>query len=287
MADRAAGLAVGAALALVAVLCWPGSPAAQDGDPSEAGPDGPSAAAPVLTAEPPSILIQEEGLVLDEQRWRYGEAAGRAWRVRVPLPGRASIAPSEDVVPFSELLPTDQGPWAAVNGGFYERGPMGLVVSGGVEHNPLSARGGSGVFQWTPAGPRIVHRTAWTPGAPEAVQSIDRLVDAGRSLVKARPDARSAARSAVAISADALWLVVLADDASIHELPGVGVQLEDTVVLGLPLWTFAEYLVQELGAQTALNLDGAISTQLAVSTSTGGYAVRGERGTINAVVVRP
>lgn len=281
--DRAAGAAlVGAALLLLALL--PGAPAVQPGAP---GSVPPPASPPSVAVDPPTTLLAAEGLVLEEQRWRYGEASGRAWRVRVPLPGRAQVVPSEAVVPFAALVPTDPGPWAAINGGFYERGPMGLVVSGGVERSPRSPRGGSGIFSWSAAGPSIGHRDAWAPGAPEALQSIDRLVDAGRSLVKRREEARAAARSAVAISDEALWLVALADEASVAPLPQGGVQLHDTVVLGLPLWAFADYLAQELGARTALNLDGAVSTQLQVSTPDGTWEVRGERGTINALVVRP
>lgn len=258
-------------------------------------PVPPVPAEAVLTVEKAEILLQDGDLVLDRQRWTFGEASGWAWRAWVPLPGAARVTHSDDVVPFSALVPADDaGPWAAVNGGFYERGPMGLVVSDGVERNAWSKRGGSGIFQWSAAaGPSIVHRSAWSPGPTQAVQSIDRLVDAGKSLVEQRPGARAAARTAVAIGRDRLWLIALADDASIEPLEGSadggveGAQLHDTVVLGLPLWTFAEYLADHVGADTAVNMDGAISTQLAVAGAGRRFEIRGERGTINSVLIRP
>ncbi len=247
---------------------------------------------PPLETDTPTLLFQSEGLRLEQQGWRWGDASGQAWRVSVPLPGRAEVEASDSVTAFAALLPGDPGPWATINGGFYERGAMGLVVSDGAEHSPLSRRGGSGVFSWSAdSGPRIQHRSDWTAGAPQALQSIDRLVDAGHSLVKQRPTARSAARSAVAISSDRLWLVALADDASIEPLPRAGgaelVQLHDTVVIGLPLWAFADYLIDAVGAEQALNLDGAVSTQLVVQTPDRRFEVLGERGTINSLTIRP
>ena len=303
--DRVALSALVGVGLLVAGLTWPDGPASggppdaidatDASDADEAASPENQLPAPTLQVEPPQVLLQADGLVLEQQSWRLGEAHGKAWRVHVPLPGRVQVRPSPTggVVPFSDLLPTDAGPWAALNGGFYERGPMGLVVSDGIEVSPLSSRGGSGVFSWGPAGPAVVHRTAWHAGAPQALQSIDRLVDAGKSLVKRKEAARSAARSAVAISDGQLWLVALADDDSIDPLPGGagpgegGVQLHDTVVIGLPLWIFADYLVDQLGARSALNLDGAISTQLLVRTPGHSFEVRGENGTIDSVVIRP
>lgn len=263
----------------VAILVWPAAPAASAG--TAAGPVGPTVA---LDAAVP--LLAEGGLQLESRAWRFEGAQGTAWIARVALPGGAQVRPSAEVRPFDELLPGDAGPWAAINGGFYEHGPMGLVVSDGQEHSPLSPRGGSGIFQWGPAAPAILHRSAWTPGPPQALQSIDRLVDAGRSLVKARDQARAAARSAVVLTGTELLLVALADGEGIETLPD-GVQLHRTVARGLPLWAFAELLVQGLDAQTALNLDGAISTQMAVQAQGRRFHLRGEAGTINVLVIRP
>ncbi|NOY26600.1 MAG: phosphodiester glycosidase family protein [Oligoflexia bacterium] len=283
---------LGAVSLLVMALLWPAVPAAEPSAEPAAGP------APVLAeleVDPPRVLWEDHGLVLEQQAWRLGQDSGQAWRVHVARPGVAQVRAASGVTPFAELVPTDPGPWAAINGGFYEFGPMGLVVSDGEVRKPLSVRGGSGVFAWSKElGPSIVHRSAYVPGATQAVQSIDRLVDQGRRLVKRREGARAAARSAVAISKDGLWLVALADDDSIVPLvsdtggPKVeGAQLRATVARGLPLWAFADYLRTAVGAQTALNLDGAISTQLTVVGAEHRFEIRGERGTINAVVIRP
>ncbi|MCK6503623.1 phosphodiester glycosidase family protein [Myxococcota bacterium] len=281
MTDRSAtGALVGTGL-LVLVLCWPGAPGAVEVSAAPVAPER------TVQVDAPQVILQGEGLVLEQQAWRFQGQAGTAWRVRVPLPGAARVQASEEVVAFTELLPTDDGPWAAINGGFYEDGAMGLVVSDGVEHTGLSRRGGSGVFAWSPAGPQVLHRDRWAAGPPQALQSIDRLVDAGRNLVKAREGAPLAARSAVVVGSDALWLVALAGHDSIAGLWVDGVQLRGTSGRGLPLWAFADYLVDELGAVQALNLDGAISTQLAVQVPGQRFAVRGEAGTINAVVLRP
>lgn len=250
-----------------------------------------AAAAPpaeqTLALEAPRTLREEGGLRLEEQGWSWGEERGTAWRVSVPLPGRATVSPARSVVEFDALLPADAGPWAAINGGFYdpEGRAMGLVVSGGRERSAFVRGGGSGVFFVGPAGPAVVHRDAWKPGPAEALQSIDRLVDEGRSLVKRR-EGPLAARSAVAVGADRLWLLALAGEQSVVPLSD-GARLDATAGNGLPLGVFAEWIVRSTGAITALNLDGAVSTQLAVRTSAGAFRVRGERGTINAIVLRP
>lgn len=280
LSDRVVTVVLAATALFVAVLCLPSAPAS-----STSG----VAPAPTRTVqvEEPVVLLEEGGLVLDRQSWSFEGRTGTAWRARVPLTGTARVVPSAQVLPFDELLPTDTGPWAAINGGFYEAGAMGLVVASGVEHTALSPRGGSGVFQFGPAGAAVVHRDAWLPGAPEALQSIDRLVDQGRNLVKRREGAALAARSAVVVGRDALWLVALAEDESVQPLATKGARLRGTSGRGLPLWSFAAYLIEQCGAREALNLDGAISTQLAARTSTDRFALVGEAGTINALVLRP
>lgn len=240
-----------------------------------------------LKLDPPVTRLESGGLRLEEQAWSLGDSHGTAWRVSVPLPGHASVSATPSVVAFSELLPADTGPWAAINGGFYDtdKAAMGLVVSGGTERAPLRPSGGSGVFFWAPTGPHVVHRDAWAPGPPEAVQSIDRLVDQGKSVV-GHLDGPLAARSAVAVGRARLWIVALSAAEGIHPVDG-GVQLDHTVAHGLSLGRFAEYLLQSTDTVEALNLDGAVSTQLSVRTPEGAFALRGERGTINAVVLRP
>jgi hypothetical protein len=241
-----------------------------------------------LTVDTPQVLADRDGLVVDVQRWRIGDRAGLAWRVRAPRDVVMDVVPSERDVPFSELLPAE-GAWAAINGGFYEdHTATGLVVSDGVSRSPTGPRGGSGVVAWGPEPVRVVHVDAWAEGPREAVQSVDRLVDAGVSLVGARAGRPRAARSAIAVAQDAVWLVVLAEDASLHGASSrdTHVQLAGTSGYGMTLAEFADYLVQATAAQQALNLDGAISSQLAAEVGDVSLRVLGEHTTINAIVVR-
>ena len=252
--------------------------------------DGPIEFAPV------EVLHEREGLRLEAQRYRFEGLTGRAFRVRLPRRPDLRIVASDEVVDFDELLPNDRGPWAAINGGFYAAATpgepyeaMGLVMSGGDEHHELTRNGGSGVLVVTgDAAPVIVHRSDLDGSPREALQSIDRIVAGGENLVKPRDDARSAARSAVVVGEDHLWLVALTADGSLIPLRGAdGYGLKSTGWQGLPLWAFAQYLLETTDARDALNLDGAVSTQLAVRDGEYRFELRGERGTINAIVVRP
>jgi uncharacterized protein YigE (DUF2233 family) len=222
--------------------------------------------------------------VLD--RWTEGSERGWLVATRFPRDAVVEIVPADTAVRFSDLLPTDNEDWAAINGGFYDEtgAPMELVVSEGHIHHPLRARGGSGVLEADPLPARIVHRDAWQPGARMALQSIDRLVDAGQPLVASASEHR-AARSAVVIGADAVWLVVTFSDTSAFRTDD-GFQLQQTSGHGQTLRGFATLLVDHLRAEQALNLDGAVSTQLAARI--GGQTIRvlGERGTVQAVVLR-
>ncbi len=249
--------------------------------PSEAAASGAA-----LELSPPVQRLESGGLRLEEQAWRQGDEAGLAWRVSVALPGHASVSAVHSVADFSALLPKDAGPWAAINGGFYDVGreAMGLVVSAGQERAALQKSGGSGVFFVGPTGPRVVHRDAWAPGPTEALQSIDRLIEQGASLVN-KLEGNRAARSAVVVGKERLWIVALAASTA---APGAReITLDHTIGHGLTLGVFAQYLLQATDAVEALNLDGAVSTQLSVVTPEGRFDVHGERGTINAVVLRP
>lgn len=245
------------------------------------------AARPGLTLGEVASTEGTSGLTLESRPYTFNDTHGTVWVVRVARDAELRVMPSEAVQHLDRLLALPEtGSWAAVNGGFYERGPMGLVVSEGQELAPLSGRGGSGVLSWSPElGPQVQHRDSWTPGPTEALQSIDRLVDQGASLVNRRPKAQGAARSAVSLGESEIQLIVAADADSIRPREG-GAQLVNTVGRGLPLWAFAELLVQ-LGAQQALNMDGAISTGLLVSVDGKVTHLRSERGTINAVLLRP
>lgn len=254
---------------------------------SSGAPPASEAELPRVALQPETTLRSEGGLLLEQQPWTHGDVHGVAWRASVSLPGHPAISPSDGVVEFAALTPSDDGPWAAINGGFYDPSgkAMGLVVSGGVQRSALVRGGGSGVFLVGPVGPRVIHRDAWEQGPQEALQSIDRLIDDGKVLVKKR-DGPLAARSAVAIGRGRLWLIALAEDDSVVALPD-GARLRHTAGHGLSLGDFADYVLRTTGAAEALNLDGAVSTQLAVRTHEGVYRVRGELGTINAVVIRP
>src|SRR5262245_6650668 len=127
---------------------------------------GATQASDELVLEAPSPLRQEGGLLLEEQRWSWQGLSGVAWRASVPLPGKASVSSTGAVVGFQDLLPTDDGPWAAINGGFYDKGgkALGLVIAGGTERSAFLKGGGSGIFFVDPTGPRVIHRDAWSPG---------------------------------------------------------------------------------------------------------------------------
>ena len=262
-----------------------GTEPSEDTAPVEAVP--PLSVSDELRVWPVEVLLESDELTLEEQAWEYQDLRGRAWRVRVPLDGDVRVQVSDEIMSFNAFLPADAGPWAVINGGFYDRDlvAMGLVVADGVEHHPIRRSGGSGVFLVSEAGPRIVHRTDWEPGPAQALQSIDRLVAEGVSVVNSR-DNRGAARSAVAIGRDHLWLVVAVSEESTRTVPD-GVWLRWTAHSGLPLWAFADYITATTNAISALNLDGGGSTSLAVTTGDQLFRVIGERGTINALVVRP
>lgn len=268
-------------------------PAASRSDLPDSAPRAQEAQAFVLQspngveATAPIPVVAADGLHAETRTWRFAGRTGRAWHVYSPLPGRVAVRAARTPVDFDVLLPDDEaGSWVAVNGGFYDTGgdPMGVVISDGVVVNPHTGRGGSGILEVIGGVPRIVHSSDHDPSSTHAVQSIDRIVDGGRSLVTPRDDAPLAARTAVVISDDRIELVVLAERDSIVG-DGNDVHLTLTSGRGLPLWAFAEYLVLTCDASEALNLDGAVSTQLAARIGDESIRVRGVLGTPNAVVL--
>lgn len=280
-------------LTLITLACsGPPGEAAAPPTQAQSAPLAPSAPS-VITLGETVTLMSEGGLSVERQRWLWAPDDGQppinmvTYRARAPLNARLSVRPSEGVAPFEALLPQEElAPWVAINGGFYEEGAMGLVVSGGKEHTPLSPRGGSGVLFWSPAGAQIVHRDDWRAGPPEALQSIDRLVNAGASVVKTVGGAQTA-RSAVVVGKEQVWLVISAAEATVTTT-GVGaLQLGAAEHAGPTLGVFADYLLHSTDAVTALNLDGGISTQLAAVIDGQRLVVTGQAGTINAVVMRP
>jgi len=233
------------------------------------------------------LVLEEQGLRFDVQSWDWNGRSGVIWRVRVPLDASVRVIPSSTVVPLAELVPSEPGPWALINGAFYDEAleALGLVVGDGTEHSPLARGGGSGVFMVGSDGPRVVHRDDWVPGPAQALQSIARLVVDGSSVVRSR-NQRLASRAAVALSSEHLWLVAAVENDSLRPVDA-GTWLRWTARRGLPLWVFADLVVASTGATQALNLDGGGSVNLRVQGSTDTHVVRGERGTINAILVSP
>jgi hypothetical protein len=180
---------------------------------------------------------------------------------------------------------------AAINGGFYDsRGAMGWVQHDGREAAALRPWGGSGVLVIGAGGPKIVHRDAVVGAPHEALQSIDRLVVDGRSVVgpRARPDAD--ARSAVAIRRDGtvLFVLLFAEQAVERAAPGrveLGARSSST---GLSLAAWADLLARPesdggLGVDVALNLDGGYSTSASIHVGAFDLEVLAHGATINAL----
>ncbi|HNC96201.1 MAG TPA: phosphodiester glycosidase family protein [Myxococcota bacterium] len=231
-------------------------------------------------------LLREEGVLrLQEGDWAEEGAKGRWFSACVPPKSRLQVLPSDTVQRLEVLVAPVSGSWAAINGGFYDQAAMGLVVSAGHTHTPLSAKGGSGVLSWGPGPAQIQHRDTYGGVAREALQSIDRLVDEGKVLVEARAGAHRDARSGIGLSPEGMCLTLAAADSSLVATPA-GYQLIRTAGEGLTLAGFAR-LLRELQAVYALNLDGAVSSQMIVQTTEGRWEIRGERGTINGVVIHP
>lgn len=253
---------------------------------SQTGRDVPGV--PALGFGPLEVLAAGNGLRIGRQDWSLDREAGVAWRVAARRDAMLSVLASGRVGSLSTLLPSVAGPWAAINGGFYDRDgrAMGVVIADGILHAPYRRGGGSGIVQVTAAGVEIVHHSAFSPEATNALQSIDRIVSDSRSLVNPRPTARASARSAIALTPEEIVLVLAASNRSIT---GIGDDITLGLVsgYGLPLWAFSRYLVDAIGAESALNLDGGVSAQLAAKTDGREIRVRALGGTINGLLLRP
>lgn len=240
----------------------------------------------------PKVLHESPGFRVESQQWKLGGTEGIAWRARLSLDAEVALSVADDVTPFRKLWPKDDGPWVAINGGFYEAvpdsetyRPMGLVVSNATEVAGLTRRGGSGVFYVDEEGPAVVHRREFASAPTVALQSIDRIVSDGDSVVRKKPGATGAPRSAVVVGESHLWFVITAASDDVKETPnGARLSSSDS---GMPLWAFAEYVLDTTDARDALNLDGGVSTQLAVRDDDFKLYVYGVRGTLNALVARP
>lgn len=264
---------------------------------SSASSTSSASSAPAADAPEPALRTEQRiGKATDALSatlYRYAGPAshGRVWVARVlPAKARIALVPAPHPEPLAKIVAAHEpsGDYVAVNGGFYDNDrPMGLVVAGGKRIAPLDARGGSGVFFMEADRAAIVHRDAFTAKRPAlALQSIDRLVDGGRSLVTARGDARRDARSAVAIDAQgAVMLVVAFDERAAFRTSDSVIQMSPaSTTTGPTLQEFAELLAGELGARTALNLDGGFSTAMRLHLGATKLEVIAHKATINAIV---
>ncbi len=258
----------------------------------------------LMIAEVDTIL-ESQGFALLQYPWKSETSQGVAWIVRIKREGSfGRVLPSKTVRPLSKLVSTDKGPWVVINGGFYEHDsegnnvPMGVVLSGSHLEHDYVHRGGSGILlmqqnkdRHSGKSMKIIHRNAWKDAKPprvtDALQSIDRIIDKSKLLVKKREHMRHTARSAVALSHDHIWVIAAAARGSIKETSAHEYKLVGTSFKGLSLYHFAELVQGLTSAEQALNLDGAVSTQLRVQTMDEMFDVQGERGTINALEFRP
>jgi hypothetical protein len=208
------------------------------------------------------------------------------------------VLPSARPAPLREIVAgaSPPQPYAAIDGGFYDTHsePMGLVRAGGVDIHAVGEEGGSGVFFVESGAPRIVHVDAYVPSdsITEALQSIDRLVQDGSSVVSPAASQRRAARSAVAIDArGGLHLVIAFDERAVLREEDARVELgPDATRSGPTIAQWAELLrrpVQEggVGARDALGLDGGFSTSLVVKSEARALSVIAHNATINGLLV--
>lgn len=220
------------------------------------------------------------------------------WSGRLVVATYADRARTIRIVPSDGPRPLDAivgpivapQPFVAIDGGFYDPSgrPLGLVRSGGTDHATLRPGGGSGVFYVEDGAPHIVHRDAYRAreAITDAVQSIDRLVAGGASLVRANASPRRAARSAIAIGErGAIHLVVAFDERAIaSEEPARIVLDEESGTTGPTLGEMAALLIS-IGAGDALGLDGGFSTSMTVKSTEHALRIEAFRATINAILV--
>ena len=241
-------------------------------------------------AAPTSFVVvgsAQEGNLRIEHRQ---SGALHLWLATTTDPTAIKVLPSKKAQPIERFAGARRG--VTINGGFYEHDrAMGLVVAKGKTISPLSARGGSGIFTLSRGRPDIVHKDAYAEGPEYALQSIDRLVDRGRSLVGRKASTSLDARSAVFLRPGEVGFVVLYDEAAATDERGV-IQLDSkSSTTGISLFDFAALLARSqkqggLGATKALNLDGGYSTSLVVHVGELNLEIRAHRATINAISMR-
>lgn len=268
--------------------------------PSAPAPAAAAKGAPAGSARPARGLslrverrIGQRGDALSATLYRYTGAAthGRLWVARIlPSKARLELVPAPKPRPLARILEGHEprGDYVAINGGFYDKErPMGLVVAAGRRVAPLAARGGSGVFFVEGGRPGIVHRDGYKAVKPTlALQSVDRLVDRGRVLVRSRPGLRRDARSAVVIDGQGAVLFAVAFDArAAFPLSKDTIRMSTgCTTTGPTLLEFAKLLVRDLHARSALNLDGGSSTSMRLYIGKARLDVIAHHATINALV---
>lgn len=240
--------------------------------------------------------IGKPGDPLSATLYRYKGSAthGRLWVARVlPDKARLHLLPASRPRPLAAILKGHEpsGDYVAVNGGFYDKErPMGLVVAAHKPIAPMRKGGGSGVFFVQAGHPAIVHRDAYKAERPLfALQSVDRLVDDGHVLVRARPGLRRDARSAVVIDHQGAVLLAVAFDAqAAFPLSRDVIRMSaGSTTSGPTLLEFARVLVGALRAESALNLDGGSSTSMRIRIGKAKLDVIARHATINALVASP
>lgn len=261
----------------------------------------PTPAAPPDPAEiEETVRAEQSAMTLSVRRVAQPGWSGRLVVASFsPGAGRhARVLPSERPRPLSEIVAaaSPPQPFAAIDGGFYDTQsrPMGLVRAGGADHAPITDEGGSGVFVVEADEPRIVHRDAYASrdAVSEALQSIDRLVGGGASLVSPEASDRRAARSAVAIdAAGAVHLVVAFADEAVARESETRIELGSQATrTGPTIRQLAELLLRPasdggVGAVDALGLDGGFSTSMTVKSQARSLSVVAYRATINGLLV--
>ena len=266
----------------------------------------PSPPTPLDTEDPRDTEVveqvhhEEASLTLSVRRVEQPGWSGRAVVATVTAGPRrhVRVVPAPRPAPLAEIIASDSPPqpFAAINGGFYETDgtPMGLVRAGGHDAHAADPRGGSGILVVERGLPRIVYADDYEPSASitDGLQSIDRLVDSGASLVSPRASRRRAARSAVALDRHgALHLVVAFDDRAVGRETESRIELaEDATRTGPTIAQMAELLMRApadggVGAVQALGLDGGFSTSLLVKSASGSLSVVAFHATINGLLV--
>ncbi|MCA9606356.1 MAG: phosphodiester glycosidase family protein [Myxococcales bacterium] len=274
-------------LLFLAILggCTPSAPASS--------PDAPAVDPPPPLLEHASMTMTVREVEEDGWRGRLVDVAFSNGRDR-----HLRIVPSERPAPLSEIVAHAHPPqpFAAIDGGFYDtdQQPMGLVRAAGVDHHPVGERGGSGILFVRDGRPQIVHRDAYRGEAnvSEALQSIDRLVNRGASVVAESASRRRASRSAVVIDgAGAVHLVVAFDERAVASEEAARIELgREATRTGPTIAQWADLLARDpedggVGATEALGLDGGFSTSLVVKSEARSLTIVPYNATINAVML--